>query len=137
MNWPGLNRRRNREAFAYVALGNFYGTVLCIGLADRSILTSVLRWRGWYIIARLSVGRYLNHMMVREPTHTNITFVTSILPAGSLLAFLLGLLVTVLGSASMAAISFVLVEYPGLALRDRWLSNSARQHSKEPRLSSS
>ena len=114
-------RTVNREAFAYVALGSVYGSALCFALADRSWLTAFLRWRGWYLIARLSFGMYLNHLILREPTDTIIAFVTGVF-SDSLPAFSLGLLLTVIGSATMAAISFVLIEQPGLALRDRWLA---------------
>lgn len=123
-------RTVNREAFAYVALGSVYASALCIALADRSWLTAILRWGGWYLIARLSFGMYLNHLILREPTDTIIAFVSRLLGPESVLAFLLGLLLTVIGSATMAAISFVLVEQPGLALRDRWLAR--RQKLAEP-----
>lgn len=117
-----LLRALNRQAFAYIALGSVYGSALAIALADRSWVTAVLRWRAWYPIARLSFGMYLNHLILREPTDTIIAFVGPALGEDSLLAFLAGLVLTVCGSAAMAAISFVLVEHPGLALRDRWLA---------------
>ncbi len=115
-------RTLNREVFAYLALGCVYGAALCVGLADRSPLTAVLRWRVWYLIARLSFGMYLNHLILREPTDTILTLVNSMLPRDSTAAFLAGLLLTVVGSMVMSAITFVLVEQPGLALRDRWLA---------------
>ncbi len=115
-------RTLNREVFAYLALGCVYGAALCVGLADRSRLTAVLRWRVWYPIARLSFGMYLNHLILREPTDTILTLVNSVLPRDSTAAFLAGLLLTVAGSMVMSAITFVLVEQPGLALRDRWLT---------------
>jgi peptidoglycan/LPS O-acetylase OafA/YrhL len=114
-------RMLNREVFAYLALGCVYGAALCIALADRSILTAVLRWRIWYPIARLSFGMYLNHLVLREPTDTIIALVNRTLGTGTHAAFLLGLLLTILASALTAAVTFVLVEQPGLAMRDRWL----------------
>lgn len=116
-------RTLNREAFAYVALGFVYGSSLCVALADRSILTAALRWRGWYLIARLSFGMYLNHLILREPTDTIIKLVTQALPTSSVTAFLAGMVLTIAGSAGMAAVAFVMIEQPGLALRDRWMGH--------------
>jgi hypothetical protein len=115
-------RMVNREVFAYLALATAYGAALCIALADRSLLTAVLRWRCWYIIARLSFGMYLNHLILRQPTDAIIAFVTHILPLTSPAAFLAGLTFAVAASALTAAATFVLVEHPGLAIRDRWLA---------------
>lgn len=121
-------RMLNREAFAYLALGSVYGAALCVALADRSILTAVLRWRIWYPLARLSFGMYLNHLVLREPTDTIIALVNRALGVGSHAAFLAGLTLTILASAMTAAITYVFVEQPGLAMRDRWLSRrEARQ----------
>ena len=121
-------RAINREIFAYLALGCVYGAALCVSLADRSWLTTVLRWPIWYPIARLSFGMYLNHMILREPTDTIIVLVNRVLGAGSPLAFVAGLLLTVAASALTAAITFVLVEQPGLAMRDRWLVRRKSLH---------
>ena len=118
-------RTLNREVFAYLALGCVYGAALCVALADRSILTAVLRWPIWYPIARLSFGMYLNHLILREPTDTIVAIVNRALGHGSRAAFLTGLFLTVIASALTAAATFVLVEQPGLALRDRWLARRA------------
>ncbi len=75
----------------------------------------------WYPIARLSFGMYLNHLILREATDTIIAIVSRASGQGTRPGFLAGLVLTVFGSAGMSAISFVLVEQPGLALRDRWL----------------
>lgn len=116
-------RTWNREVFAYLALGCVYGAGLCVALADRSFLTAVLRWKVWYYIARLSFGMYLNHLILSQPTEAILVLVDSLFPRDSTVGFLLGLFMTVLGSASMAAITFVLIEQPGLAWRDRWMSS--------------
>ena len=115
----------NREAFAYVALAGFYGSALAVALADRSWLTAVLRWGGWYPIARLSFGMYLNHMILRYPTEVILSIGTRLFGPGTIPAFLCGLVLSVAASAVMAAISFVAIEQPGLALRDRWFERRA------------
>lgn len=115
-------RMANREVFAYLALGVVYGAGLCIGLADRSFLTAVLRWKVWYYIARLSFGMYLNHLMLREPTDTILAIVSSVFPGDSTVGFLAGLVLTVLASAATAAVTFLLIEQPGLAWRDQWMA---------------
>jgi peptidoglycan/LPS O-acetylase OafA/YrhL len=123
----------NREVFAYLALGCVYGAALCIALADRSLMTAVLRWRVWYPIARLSFGMYLNHLILREPTDTIIALVGRVLGTGTHTAFLAGLMLTILASALTAAVTFVLIEQPGLALRDRWFAQrKQRQLSATP-----
>ncbi len=123
-------RTANREVFAYLALACVFGAALCVALADRSILSAPLRWRIWYPIARLSFGMYLNHLILREPSDTIIAMVTSWLGASSTLAFLIGLILTVLASAATAAVTFVLIEHPGLVLRDRWLARRKAASAK-------
>lgn len=119
-------RTANREIFAYLALGCIYGAALCIALTDRSILSAILRWKIWYFIARLSFGMYLNHLILREPTDSIVRVVNAALGDNSNAAFIAGLLLTIAASAGMAAITFILIEQPGLELRDRWLS---RRHA--------
>lgn len=118
----GALRTLNREVFAYFALACVYGASLAVALADRSVLTAVLRWKLWYPIARLSFGMYLNHLILREPTDTFLAFITGTFGKESTLGFLVGLVLTIAASAAMAAVTFVLVEQPGLAMRDRWLA---------------
>jgi peptidoglycan/LPS O-acetylase OafA/YrhL len=115
-------RVANRQVFPYMALGCIYGAALCVALADRSVPSALLRWRGWYIVARLSFGMYLNHLILREPTDTILRLVIGGFGENSVPGFLVGLVLTILGSMTMAAITFVLIEQPGLALRDRWLA---------------
>lgn len=119
-------RMYDREVFAYLALGGVYGAALIAALADRSWVTAVLRWSPLYVIARLSFGMYLNHLVLREPTETIMQVVNSV-AGDSPIAFLAGLVFTVICSAITAAITFVLVEQPGLALRDRWLSHHSHK----------
>ena len=125
-------RTMNREVFAYLALGCVYGGAICVALADRSVLTAMLRWPVWYPIARLSFGMYLNHLILREPTDTILSLVNTALGSGSQAAFLAGLVLTVAASALMAAITFVCVEQPGLAMRDRWLSRRTQSGGLTP-----
>jgi peptidoglycan/LPS O-acetylase OafA/YrhL len=125
----GVLRAVNREVFAYLALACVYGAALCVALADRSLLTAPLRWRFWYPIARLSFGMYLNHLILREPTDTILRIVAGAFGETSLLAFFLGLVLTVAASAATAAVTFVLIEQPGLAMRDRWLERRKAQHA--------
>ena len=107
---------------ALLALGGVYGAALILALADRSWVTAVLRWSPLYVIARLSFGMYLNHLVLPEPTETILRMLGGV--AGDTpIAFVVGLLLTVIASAATAALTFVLVEQPGLALRDRWLAN--------------
>ncbi len=122
-------RVANREVFAYLALGAVYGAALCVGLADRSIITAVLRWKLWYYIARLSFGMYLNHLVLREPTDTILALVSAGFAPDSTIGFLAGLALTVLASAVTAAITFVLIEQPGLAWRDRWMARRRAAHA--------
>ena len=120
-------RMASREVFAYLALAMVYGSMLCVALTDRSILTAILRWRIWYFIARVSFGMYLNHLILREPTDTILALVQSMFGLNSTIAFLIGLLLTVIASSLTAAVTFVLIEQPGLALRDRWMSRKREQ----------
>ena len=111
-------RTFDRVVFAYLALGFVYGGAVVIALVDGSCITSILRWKVWYYVARLSFGMYLNHLILRWPTTTTLAFVDAAFGRDTTLAFLVGLLLTILVSAAIAAITFVLVEQPVLAWRN-------------------
>jgi peptidoglycan/LPS O-acetylase OafA/YrhL len=126
-------RALQREAFPYFALASVYGAAMCISLADRSILTAALRWPVWYPIARLSFGMYLNHLMVPEVNARVIALTSGWFSQSPSLAFVAGLGISVVLSALTAAITYVAIEYPGLALRDRILAS--RREVRSPAVS--
>jgi peptidoglycan/LPS O-acetylase OafA/YrhL len=117
-------RALNRESFAYFALAAVYGSALCISLADRSLATVVLRWPVWYPIARLSFGMYLNHLMVPGVNKAVIDTTSRWFGGPTTVAFVAGLVISVVLSMVTAAVTYVCIEYPGLALRDRILHKS-------------
>ena len=121
-----LLRTASREAFAYVALAGIYGSFLAFALADRSRLGAPLRWFLWYPVARLSFGMYLNHLILPEPTTRIVSYVVAIFGETSTVGFVFGLLLTILSSAAFAALTFVLVEQPGLAIRNRYLHSRVK-----------
>jgi peptidoglycan/LPS O-acetylase OafA/YrhL len=120
----GALRAVDREVFAYTALGLVYGGALVVALTDQSWLTAPLRSRVFYPIARLSYGMYLNHLVIPGDAALAVAVGTAVAGAAGAPVFLISLVVVMLVSAAVAAITFVLVEQPGLRLRDQLLGHT-------------
>ena len=117
-----LLRRFDKSLFAFSALGLIYGGLVLFVLRDGSGFSRLTRWRGFHLVSRLSYGMYLNHLEIFP--HGVIWLGTWLRPRlgeGTLL-FTAIYLACFLASLLIAAITFSLIEYPFLELRDRWLS---------------
>jgi peptidoglycan/LPS O-acetylase OafA/YrhL len=113
-------RQLDPELLNFTGLALFYGGLAVLGLRSGPRARAFAGWRGFYVLSRLSYGMYLEHFeivpRVLPPTSSALAPLVGqgILLSGALF------LVAVLVSAAAAALTFVLVEEPFLALRTRW-----------------
>ncbi len=104
----------NRDVFNFSALGLIFGGVTLAGFHAPQAL---FNWKGFYLISRLSYGIYLNHFGLVPITSD---FLLPWQAQGSLYFFAAyGL--TFLACTAFAALTFLLIEYPFLRLRERWI----------------
>ncbi len=111
-----------KEIFDFSALALFFGSFVWLGVQRR---VKIFDSRLFYWISRLSFGMYLNHEYIAP------WVVERILPRlglsrSHLLANLLGVVVLAIISASVALVTFCLVEHPFLQLRKIMLAKPAR-----------
>jgi peptidoglycan/LPS O-acetylase OafA/YrhL len=116
----GLNVLQ-KEIFNFSALAAFFGAVVWLGLHRR---VRVFDSRVFYWISRLSFGMYLNH------EYMGPWIVVRILPRLPfanihLLSNVIGVGVLTVSSASVALVTFCLVEHPFLQLRKSVLKTTA------------
>gem|GEM_PF-5742628 len=106
--------------FSFSGLGLVYGGMVALGLRAGPRVRQLTAWRGFHIVSRLSYGMYLNHFEVLPRLLPRLTrALVPIVGSGWLLAAV-AFLVAVLSSALVAAVTFILIEEPFLALRDKW-----------------
>jgi len=125
--WPVLAilggfvlREIDRPLFSFSGLGLVYGGIVTLGLRAGPRVRHLTAWRGFHVLSRLSFGMYLNHFEVLPRILPGTTrALVPVLGSGPLLAAV-AFLVAVLSSALVASVTFVLIEDPFLALRDRW-----------------
>jgi len=114
-------RTENGIVFPFLALALIYGTMVLLSLALGSEHLRFLRVRPFYTLSRLSYGMYLNHFAVLRWIGPGIARAAKVIGGQSALSICLSLVAVVACSASFAAVTFVLVEHPFLALRGRVL----------------
>ena len=122
----GLGLYRVRPVLTnFTSLGLIYGavTVLGLGLGSDQV-HGILNWRGFYWISRLSYGMYLNHFGVLE--HLGARLLPWRLAHGEV-AFWLCCGVVFVVSLGLAVLTYLLVEWPFLYLRDRWIGGKPRK----------
>jgi peptidoglycan/LPS O-acetylase OafA/YrhL len=107
---------------------NFTGCALLFGSCTWFLVVRRRPWlwflesRLFYVLSRLSFGMYLNHFFLLQPT---AYFTVHYLPGGHrapALQQILGTLLITTASAAIAVVTFCLVEWPFLRLRERLLS---------------
>ena len=93
---------------------------------------SLTAWRGFHVLSRLSFGMYLNHFEVLPRILPRLTrALVPVVGTGWVLAAVV-FLIAVLSSALVASITFVLIEEPFLALRERWEARHRAGEALEP-----
>jgi len=115
-----------QTVFAFTAVNLVFGTVVFLALE-----TQVAEWRMWkslpfYWISRLSFGMYLNHEYFLDFVSNVFQQWVPVAYIGAGLHSLLAAVALVLLSASIALVTYCLIEYPPLYWRDRWLAQQKR-----------
>jgi len=130
-------REIDRPLFSFSGLGLIYGGLVTLGLRAGPRVRSVTAWRGFHVLSRLSFGMYLNHFEVLPRILPRLTrALVPVVGTGWLLAALV-FGISVLSSALVASVTFVLIEEPFLALRERWEGRHRPVRSLEPALAGS
>lgn len=80
----------------------------------------VFRWRGFYLVSRLSFGLYLNHLVVLPLLYPNLREWSRQGLLGYCAVYLLCLAV----SLFVAMVTFVTIEWPFLRIRAQWVDRS-------------
>jgi peptidoglycan/LPS O-acetylase OafA/YrhL len=113
-------RQLDPELLNFTGLALFFGGLVVLGLRSGPKARAFAGWGGFYVLSRLSYGMYLEHFeivpRILPPTSRALA---PLVGQGLLLSGTL-FLVAVLVSAMGAALTFLLVEEPFLALRTRW-----------------
>jgi len=113
-------REVDKLLFSFSGLALIYGGLVVLGLRASPRVRQLTAWRGFHFLSRVSFGMYLNHFEVLPRLLPGTTrALATLLGTGPLLAAVV-FLIAVLSSALVAAVTFVLVEDPFLALRARW-----------------
>ena len=99
----------------FTALALIYGALALLGLSEAR-LPRILSWHGFYVGSRLSYGMYLNHFGLMEHL-AKWGFKVNGSPA-----FFLSYPISLVLSIALAAITFSLIEWPFLWLRQQWLA---------------
>jgi peptidoglycan/LPS O-acetylase OafA/YrhL len=106
--------------FSFTGLALIYGGMVALGLRAGPRVRQLTAWRGFHVLSRLSYGMYLNHFEVLPRLLPRLTHaLVPVVGSGWVLAAI-AYLVAILSSAVVAAVTFVLIEEPFLALRERW-----------------
>ncbi len=137
--WPllaivvGLALREiDRPLFSFTGLALVYGGLVTLGLRAGPRVRSLTAWRGFHVLSRLSFGMYLNHFEVLPRILPRLTpALVEVVGTGWVLAAVV-FSIAVLSSALVASITFVLIEEPFLALRERWEARHRPARPLEP-----
>jgi peptidoglycan/LPS O-acetylase OafA/YrhL len=114
-------RRIHHEIFNYTSVTLIFGAVVFFLLRRRPRWLVFLDWGGFYVLSRLSFGMYLNHQYMCDKI---VDLGLSNLPFSTRMpGFCNGMIALVLFALSIAVsvVTFSLVEYPFLQLRERVL----------------
>jgi peptidoglycan/LPS O-acetylase OafA/YrhL len=120
------------EVLNHTGTALFFGALVWFLLSKRRAWLVFLNRRVFYVVSRLSFGMYLNHGYLHEGIAAfalKYVPLASTFPAWHTLVTFMGLVVL---SAGLAVVTFCLVEYPFLQLRDKMLSRKAAASAVPP-----
>jgi peptidoglycan/LPS O-acetylase OafA/YrhL len=113
-------RAIDQTLFSFTGLGLMYGGLVGLGLRAGPRVRQLTAWRAFHVLSRLSFGMYLNHFEVLPRLLPRLTrALVPMVGSGWLLAAV-SYLIAILASAVVATVTFVLIEEPFLALREKW-----------------
>ena len=113
--------RLNPLLLNFTALGLIYGSLELYGISALP-LPAVFRWRGFYLVSRLSFGLYLNHFIILELMYHWLSGWSRHGIAASWGVYFLCLAASLL----VASITFLVIEWPFLRFRARWVDHQKR-----------
>jgi peptidoglycan/LPS O-acetylase OafA/YrhL len=105
--------------WSFTALGLIYGSMELYGISALP-LPRVFRWRGFYLVSRLSFGLYLNHFIILALLYPRLCDWSKNNSASFWIVYFLCLAVALL----VAMVTFLLIEWPFLRIRARWVDRS-------------
>lgn len=111
--------RANAVLWNFTALGLIYGSMGLYGISALPLL-AVARWRGFYLVSRLSYGIYLNHFVVLPLLYPFLYEWTRHIVVRFWLAYVVCLLVSIM----IAIVTFLAIEWPFLRIRARWVDHT-------------
>jgi peptidoglycan/LPS O-acetylase OafA/YrhL len=94
--------------------------MVALGLRAGSRVRQLTAWRGFHVLSRLSYGMYLNHFEVMPRLMPPLTHALVPLVGSGWVLAAISYLVAIVSSALIAAVTFLLIEEPFLAVRERW-----------------
>ena len=110
----------DQALFSFTGLALVYGGMVALGLRAGPRVRQLTAWRGFHVLSRLSYGMYLNHFEVMPRLLPRLTHaLVPVVGSGWVLA-VITYLVAIVTSALIAAVTFILIEEPFLALREKW-----------------
>jgi peptidoglycan/LPS O-acetylase OafA/YrhL len=112
-------RNANGTVFPFLSLGMIYGSVMVALLAIGSDKLRVFGAPVFYRVSRLSYGMYLNHFAVLRWIAPSVGRAVKAVAGQNLFAVFATLGIVVAISLAFAVATFVLIEHPFLALRER------------------
>ena len=124
LSLAGFARFLGGQALSFSSLALVYGGATYFVLCDHSALSAVFRWRIWSLVARLSYGMYLNHLILGTGLIMAALAAMRARHLAAGMTFALGLGLTTAISLILAGVTFVLVEHPFLRFRNRILAHA-------------
>ena len=113
-------RAIDQALFSFSGLALIYSSLVALGLRAGPRVKQLTAWRGFHVLSRLSYGMYLNHFEVMPRLMPRLTHALVPLVGSGWVLAASAYLVAIVTSALVAAVTFVLIEEPFLALREKW-----------------
>ncbi|MGE5727340.1 MAG: acyltransferase family protein, partial [Gemmatimonas sp.] len=119
-------RAMNGIVFPFLSLAMIYGSVTIALLSIGTSNLGPLKARAFYVLSRISYGMYLNHFAVLRWIAPSVARVAKTLGGQNPVTLLMTMSSVVAISASFALVTFIAIEHPFLALRERIWSARTR-----------
>lgn len=121
----------DHNVFNFTGLALVFGSAVSYCLVRPETLPSFVRWPVFFWISRLSYGMYLNHQFMNGALFSLARGWLG--PNGSLeLLSLVHLTLLTLGSVAVALVTYLLIEYPFLYLREQLFPHKSRASASPP-----
>ena len=119
-------RATNGIVFPFLSLAMVYGSVTVALLSFGTTSLGPLKARAFYVLSRISYGMYLNHFAVLRWIAPSVARVAKSVGGQNSVTLLMTMSSVMAISASFALMTFICIEHPFLALRERVWSAKPR-----------